>query len=167
MKWRKGKSGNPKGRPPGTHNRRLAMFRSHLPQLQRKLLDMALKGDVGALKIIFDRLVPKARSVSLPVRLDGPEGTLAERGKQILSAAFGGQLSPDTATAFLQGLRSQADIVQFCELESRLRALEGGDSDAELMALLARVGTTARPVEFMPYRLKGGAGNEQRTRGKD
>ena len=51
MKFQKG---NP-GRPAGSKNKKLEFLRSNDEQLQKKLLSMALAGDIGALKIIADQ----------------------------------------------------------------------------------------------------------------
>ena len=55
MKFQKGNA----GRPVGSKNKKLEFLRSHDARLQEKLLEMALAGDIGALKIIADRLWPR------------------------------------------------------------------------------------------------------------
>ena len=58
MTFKKGNAGRPKG----TRNKRLELFRSHDVRLQQKLVDLALSGDIGALKIVADRIWPRLRA---------------------------------------------------------------------------------------------------------
>jgi hypothetical protein len=61
----KGTSGNPRGRPGGSRNRSTlaaeAMLEGEAEQLTRKLLDRAHDGDLTALKLCLDRILPARR----------------------------------------------------------------------------------------------------------
>ena len=57
--YKKGESGNPVGRPKGSKNK-LTEYRHiaapDMPKLVKKLMKMALDGDLGAAKLVLDRM---------------------------------------------------------------------------------------------------------------
>jgi hypothetical protein len=89
-----------------------------------KAVDMALTGDSTALRICLDRLIPAAKAREEAVNLPLADGSLAEKGQAVLTALVEGAIPPDVATAILQGIASQARIVEVADLEQRLSALE-------------------------------------------
>ncbi len=116
--------GNP-GRPKGAKGKKLELFRSNNEKLQRKVLDMALGGDVAMLKIVADRLWPRLRPEAAPVRVTTVSSGLAHQGAAIIDAALSGKLAPDVLRDLLSALADQARLVEFTEIEARLQALEG------------------------------------------
>lgn len=58
--WKKGQSGNPAGKKAGTG--RIEQYRTmldpHVPELLKKLVEAALAGDLGASRIILERVYP-------------------------------------------------------------------------------------------------------------
>jgi hypothetical protein len=81
MTWAKGVSGNPAGRKPGSGE--VAKLRAglgqRLPEILEVLVGRALEGDVGALKLVLERVLPALRPASPAVPLPGAEspGTAA------------------------------------------------------------------------------------------
>lgn len=71
-KFQKGRSGNPSGKKPGILNKRTQLtrqFEVHAEALINKTVELALEGDVTALKLCIERLVPKANdklTVTMP-----------------------------------------------------------------------------------------------------
>jgi hypothetical protein len=57
--------------------------------------------------------------ISLPVN-----ATLAGQGTEIINAIMMGKIPPDIGTQLISALTSQAKIIEFTELESRIAALE-------------------------------------------
>jgi len=62
MTFKKGESGNPEGRPFGSRNKStlaaLSLIEDEGEQLTRKAVELALDGDIQALKLCMDRLAP-------------------------------------------------------------------------------------------------------------
>ena len=123
--FKKGQSGNPAGRPKGSRDKRLALMLSNEKALQRKLVKMALGGDVAAMRIIADRLWTRLRPEALPVRVESKSAGLASQGAAIIEAALSGKLTPDVLRDLLSALANQARLIEFTEIEARLQALEG------------------------------------------
>ncbi len=124
MAWVKGKSGNPKGRRKGVPTKRIGLFYSESEVLQRKLLNMAKRGDMDAMKIIADRIWPRVRTQSPSPELD-TEGTLHRQAERVCEAAMRGEVSVEAARDLVSVLMSVAQIREFTEFEQRLRTLEG------------------------------------------
>jgi hypothetical protein len=126
-KYRKGKSGNPRGRPKGVPDRR-TQFRSLIAEraedLVRKVVEKALEGDATALRLCLERICPPLRPRDEPVSLAAFEGTLSDQGRAILVAMASGDLTPQQAGELLAALGSQARLVEADELERRIAALE-------------------------------------------
>lgn len=124
-----GKSGNPSGRPKGTPDRRTALVReleADLPAMLSALKTAALAGDVQALKLLLDRLLPVRKSTTEPVEL--PElaeaGTLPEKVEAVLAAIAAARLPPDVGAQLVNAIGTAARVEEVAELRERMEALE-------------------------------------------
>lgn len=127
-KFKAGASGNPTGRPKGIKDRRVelrALLEPHADKLVKKVVDLALAGDVQALRICIDRIIPPVReravSVDLPSTADA--AGCADAQAKIVAAVAAGELLPGEGEA-LAGL-----------IEHRRRALETNDIIKRLEAM--------------------------------
>ena len=120
MKFQKGNAGRPKG----SRNKKLEFLRSSDVELQKKLLEMALDGDIGAIKIIADRLWPRLRAEAPPISLDCKSDDLSEQGRTIIDAGLRGEITTDVLRDLLAALFAQAKIMELAEFEERLKVLE-------------------------------------------
>src|SRR5262245_54568482 len=57
-KWVKGQSGNPRGRPPGSHDFRTLLEAGDELRIAKAIVERALNGEPVALRIAADRLWP-------------------------------------------------------------------------------------------------------------
>lgn len=127
-RFKKGTSGNPKGKPTGTKDKRTELrelLKPHADALVKVAVEKALEGGTTALRLCIDKLIPSVKAVSLPVKLDIPaEGTLTEQVAGIYQATIKGKIATDEAAALVGILQGQARITELVELEQRLATIE-------------------------------------------
>jgi|SRR5947199_5266452 len=121
--------GNP-GRPPGARHKATlaaeALLDGEAEGLTRKCVEAALAGDMGALRICMDRILParKERPVNFQIPpLQSAEDAAAAMAA-ITEAVAGGDLTlaeADTASALVERFVRTLEAGEF---EKRLRALE-------------------------------------------
>ena len=130
MAFKPGESGNPTGRPKGIQDRRTrlrGLLEPHTTALVDKAVELALAGDVAAIKLCMDRLIPTVRPQELPVRFQCSGKTPSEMANNVIAAASAGELAPDDASKILNALTGLIRIREVDELDKRVRALEGRD----------------------------------------
>lgn len=127
MAFKKGQSGNPKGRRPGVSDKRSELrelLKPHANDLVAKAVELAKDGDTTALRLCLDRLIPAIKPRELSVQIEHFSGTRTEQGQGILETMARGELTPTEATSLLQALVAQGKIVETDELMKRVEALE-------------------------------------------
>lgn len=121
--------GNP-GRPRGARHRTTIAIETLLEgqheALTQKAIEMALGGDITALKLCLDRLAPPRRDC--PVKIDLPAvGSAADTmaaSTATIDALAEGTITPAEAGAIMAVLTAHLKFVETLELEQRLQALE-------------------------------------------
>jgi hypothetical protein len=104
-KFVKGQSGNPAGRPKQESALIRQELAKHSEAVIEKLLDKALDGDLTAIKMILDRILPVLKPVSLPSAVHVPEGaTLPEMATAIIQQSINGELEPAEALQLLHAI---------------------------------------------------------------
>lgn len=109
MTFTKGKSGNPQGRRKGVLNRRTEltkMLDPHAEALIAKMIELALDGDVTALRLCMERLIPKANREPTGIEFKKDPSKLKD---DILRAAFDGRISIDDAERLGHLVSTQPD----------------------------------------------------------
>lgn len=129
MRFKKGESGNPAGRPKGIADRRVKLretLEQRAPDLIGKLIELALDGDTQALKICVDRCLPVTKSRDEPIEVSGlcDAQSLADQGREVVKHLGNGTLTPSEASAILGALASNAKLIETDELTRRIEALE-------------------------------------------
>ena len=120
-----GKSGNPSGRPIGATPRGIfrKMIEPDLPAIHTALVNAAKAGDVSAIKLILDRIVPNIKPTAPEINMR-VTGTLQERGLAFINAMTTGKLTPDQTAIAMNALGSQAKLVEQEEILQRIEQLE-------------------------------------------
>jgi len=129
--FRKGQSGNPAGKAPGTRHRVTQLVESLIEARAEDIAHTALKnaidgGDPVLLRALLDRLAPPRKE--RPVTVDLPPLASPADAPAVASAllqrAASGELTPTEAqglAALLEAFRKQTELATF---EERLVALE-------------------------------------------
>lgn len=129
-RWRKGISGNPTGPPAGSKCRAKreleALLDGEGERLTRKAIELALGGDVAALRLCLERLLPprKDRPVTFPLPKLEDASDLTSISGALLAAAARGELTPSEASEFAKLIEGHRRTIETAELERRLAALE-------------------------------------------
>lgn len=126
-RFTRGKSGNPAGKPKGTTDWRSKLrkqIEDAAPDLIDRLIAEAEGGDVSAIKLLLDKVLPNIKPQSLPVTLPISAGDDAGRAEAVLSAMMQGQLSPDQGGELIAAIRALCQIKEVSDLEQRITALE-------------------------------------------
>jgi F0F1-type ATP synthase gamma subunit len=145
MPFQKGESGNPAGRPRGIVNRATALAQTLLSEraegIARKVIALAEEGDMAAIRVCMERLVPPIKHQPVAVELPPLENAVdsVEAMARIAAAVAAGDLTAAEAAelanvvnVYLGALASQA-------LEERLSALEKGTNGTRGVAAPAGV----------------------------
>lgn len=127
----KGVSGNPAGRPKGALNRssRVAalLFENESQEIARKAVALAKAGDMQAIRLILERLIPVARERSIEVEM--PTVTTATdlpaAVSRLLALVAAGEITPSEGTKLAELLGAWRSALELTEFEARLAALEG------------------------------------------
>src|ERR1035438_4117000 len=128
-KFRRGTSGNPSGRPPGSRNKATLLVEQMIEgegeRLARKVLELALGGDLSALRLCMERLVPPRRD--RPIHLNLPPIDTVEQistAMTMVAAAIGeGQITPSEGEVLANLLVIQKEMIVAGEVEQRLEQL--------------------------------------------
>lgn len=120
-----------KGRPAGSRNNVTlaaeALIQGQGEALSRKLIELALDGNVAALKTAIERIVPavKSRSISLP---DMPKiESIADASKltsYVLNVVADGKITPAEGEILSRSCERHIKALEVRDLEQRLETLE-------------------------------------------
>jgi hypothetical protein len=125
-----GTSGNPAGKARGTRHKAtrvaLALLSGEVDGLARKAVELALPGDVTALRLCLERLVPPCREAPVTLDLARLETRAdASRVLSVLLAEAGrGEVTPGEAEKLARLVSEHHKAVQLTEIEERLRGVE-------------------------------------------
>ena len=129
-RWKPGQSGNPAGKPKGTRHRATqaveALLEGQAEALTQKAIEKALEGDGVALRLCLERIAPARKDAAvcfdLPAIASAADTVAAS--SSLLEAVAAGNVTPDEAARIMGLLTSHKALVEVCELERRIEALE-------------------------------------------
>ena len=121
--------GNP-GKPKGARNRvtraMIGLLEGEHEKLTRKLVEMALTGDLGAMRLCLTHLAPPSRDAPLAITLP-PTRTAMEAldaSAMVVAAMASGEITPTEAARAVAVLAAHAKIVEIADHEPRLEVVE-------------------------------------------
>jgi hypothetical protein len=130
-KFQKGVSGNPNGKPRGARNKTTlaveALLEGEAENLTRKALELAISGDMAALRLCMDRLAPPRRDRPVMFALPRIEqaSDAVKAAAAIVEAVAVGDLTPGEAAELSKLLDHYARVLEATDFEARLGKLEG------------------------------------------
>jgi hypothetical protein len=142
--FQKGVSGNPAGRKRGSKNRATlaaqALLEGEVEALTRKAVELALGGDVAALRLCLSRVAAPRRAA--PVELDLPAldtaGDAAAAMAAVVAATAEGAITPGEAFELSRAI------------DTALRALDARDAEQRRQAL-AEMARRPNPPQRGPF----------------
>lgn len=128
--FKPGKSGNPAGRPPGSLNKATVAAQTLLDgeaeALTRKAVELAMNGNMAALRLCLERICPprKERPINVNLPTVAEAGDLPRLTSAILEAVGKGELDPGQAAALASLVANHSKALELAEIEKRISALE-------------------------------------------
>jgi hypothetical protein len=133
-RWKKGESGNPRGRPKGSGEigkLRAAIGRA-LPDILAALIEKARTAETCKPPgCCWSGHCPPSKPVELPEAVPLEGATLTDQGRAVLRLLAAGELGPGQAAALLAAIAQLGRVVEIDELTRRVEALERGQTREE------------------------------------
>jgi len=132
MPFQKGQSGNPAGRPRGIVNRATALAQNLLSEraegIARKVIELAEEGDMAAIRVCMERLVPPIKHQPVAVELPPIEkpADSVEALASIAAAVAAGDLTAAEAAELAKVVDVYVRALDSKGFDERLSALEKG-----------------------------------------
>lgn len=130
MTFKPGESGNPNGRPAGSKNRRsqiAKLLEPYTEELISKAVELARNGDVNALRLCVERLIPKASHEAVNLNFNTAELNniqyLMDFGREILSAVANGEITPDVAKDLSMIADSHRRLIEHGDIKLKLEEI--------------------------------------------
>jgi len=129
-RFKPGKSGNPGGRPRGSRNATTLAMEALLDgqgqALTQKAVELALAGDIAALRLCMDRIMParKDRPVTFVLPPVRSARDAAEVSSAVLTAVATGELTPADAGEISKLIDTWVKAFETAELATRVEKLE-------------------------------------------
>lgn len=129
MPFKPGQSGNPTGRPKGIKDRRVALREKLLPHADQ-LIDMvttfAKSGDMTAMKIVMDRIIPPLKEEPIHVTIPKIESAAdcVKAQAAVVNAVAAGEILPSDGQAMSGLIEAQRRAYETHDLAKRLEAIE-------------------------------------------
>ena len=132
-----GTSGNPAGRPVGSRNKATLaaeqLLDGRAERLTEKAIELALGGDVTALRLCLERVIGPRRD--RPIQLKLPSATKAQEIPAALAAAIQavgeGRITPAEGQILAEMLEAHRKVLETAELEARVSELEKALEDRQ------------------------------------
>jgi hypothetical protein len=128
--FRKGQSGNPKGKPKGARHKSTILaeklMEDEAEAVVRAIIAKAKDGDMTAARIVVERIAPvrKGRPINLTLPKIETADDLAAAMAAIVGAMAEGKITPEEATSVAGVLEVRRRAIETMEFERRLNEIE-------------------------------------------
>jgi hypothetical protein len=127
--FKPGQSGNPTCRPKGVKDRRVALHDKLLPhadQLIEMATTFAKSGDMTAMKIVMDRIIPPLRDEPIHVSTPNIESVedCVRAQAAVVNALAAGEILPSDGQVMSALIEAQCRAYETHEMAKRLDAIE-------------------------------------------
>ena len=121
-----GNAGKPRGARNKTTQAVAALLEGEADKLTRKAIEMALEGDMVALRLCLERIHPPRKDAPVPFELPPMSGaeSAAQAMGALLQGVAKGYLTPSEAGALASLVEGYRKTLETTDLEQRLTALE-------------------------------------------
>ena len=128
--FKKGQSGNPKGKPKGCLSKATRAMKllldGEMENLTRACIEKAMDGDMTAMRLCLERIAPPVKE--LPVEFKLPSVSTAEKlskaTAKILREVAAGNLTVTQGEGISRLLSHHQKALEIADLEARIKALE-------------------------------------------
>lgn len=131
MTFKPGESGNKNGRPAGIPDKRSKLRKlltPHAEALVEKMVELALSGDVNALRLCIERLIPRIKDEVIHIDFANLDffnhKHLIQAGSIILQTIADGTISPEQAKSISTVLDAQRKAIDSNILCDRVTEIE-------------------------------------------
>jgi hypothetical protein len=129
-RFKKGQSGNPRGRPKGARHKTTVavevLLDGEAEAITRKAIEKAKQGDMIAIRLCMDRIAPQRKdrhiAFGLPMMETAKDAAVA--AASIVKNVAEGELTPSEAGELMKIVESFARSLQVSDFEERLERLE-------------------------------------------
>ncbi|WP_420429084.1 DUF5681 domain-containing protein [Kordiimonas sp.] len=127
--FKKGRSGNPRGRPLGSRNRQIraleALLDGQAVELTQKCIDKAMEGDTTALRLCMERILPvrKGKPVNFKLGSLDTAADVSQAFSDTLQAVASGDLTPEEGGMIYSMLDGKRKAIETCSFEDRIAQL--------------------------------------------
>ncbi len=119
-----------KGRPEGSRNKATLACQELLDgdaeALTKTAIELAKGGDIQALRLCLDRLLPPRKD--RPLVMDVPDiqdiGGLADASAVVLQSVVAGEITPSEGQALSSILESRRKVIELTDIERRVEEIE-------------------------------------------
>ena len=128
--FKKGQSGNPKGKPKGARHRASLMaemlFESEIEEVCHCVIEQAKEGNMQAARIILDRLLPpkKDRPINFKLPMISNAADALEASRLICHAVGNGEITPLEVESLSKIVKIQAKNIDLFNFGNRIEAIE-------------------------------------------
>lgn len=132
-KFRKGQSGNPAGKPKGARHKTTlavqALLDGEAEALTRKAVELALAGDITALRLCLERIAPARKDSPVSIELPPMASTLdaTETMSAVLAAVANGDITPSEGSEISKLVDCYIRTIEAHDFDKRLKEIEQGE----------------------------------------